>query len=240
MKVRERLMRFVGPKLATRMRNVVRRQGIPFWGNLRRTRPFSENFGFDRGTPIDRFYLHRFLQEHSADISGKVLEIQGTGYTRRFGQDVTEAHSVDIVDEFGPTYLCDLAHSENVIPSNYYDCFLLPNTLCVLRDVETCLAQALRIVKPRGVILATTSAFVPLCPDCPDYWRMSADGWLQLAARVWPGCEYVVAGHGNCLAAVAAMLGLACEELTDGELTLHDHRYPVLVTLVCRKKDSCK
>jgi hypothetical protein len=41
-------------------------------------------------------------------------------------------------------------------------------------------------------------------------------------------------GHGNCLAAVAAQMGLAEEELTAAELSVHDPRFPVLTTIVAR------
>ena len=40
------------------------------------------------------------------------------------------------------------------------------------------------------------------------------------------------------LAAVAALLGVAVEELTPAELDYEDRRYPVLVTLFCRKSDA--
>jgi len=44
-----------------------------------------------------------------------------------------------------------------------------------------------------------------------------------------------VQAHGNCLAAAAAMYGLAQEELSSHELDMQDPRYPVLVTIRCRK-----
>jgi SAM-dependent methyltransferase len=188
----------------------------------------------ERGTAVDRHYLDAFLTRWQQDITGDVLEIQSPGYTRRHGHALRETHSVDINGDHNPTYVCDLAQAQGVIPSDRYDCFLLPNTLCVLRDIEGCLREALRVVKPGGVILATTASFVPLA-DVPDYWRMSAAGWQLLAERVWPGCEIEVRGHGNVLAAVAAMLGLAREELSPKELDVHDPLYPVLVTLRCRK-----
>jgi len=47
-----------------------------------------------------------------------------------------------------------------------------------------------------------------------------------------------VESHGNCLAGVAAMLGLAREELTSAELDVAHPRYPVLVTVMCRKPRS--
>lgn len=232
---RLRLKRWIGPRWTVRLRCLARGKPWPRWGNLRRLRPFSDSFGFDRGTPVDRYYLHRFLTRHGGDITGEVLEIQLPGHTERFGRGVTTAHTVDIVPSFNPTYCCDLAQAEGVIPSDRYDCFLLPNTLSVLRDLEGCLRQALRVVRPGGVILASTAALGPLLPEPCDYWRMSAEGWREVANRVWPGCEIEVAGHGNHVAVLAAVLGLAHEELRREELEAQDSRYPVLVTLRCRK-----
>lgn len=233
--IREELKQLLGPRWTTRLRCLVRGKDWPRWGNLRRLQPFSTNFGFDRGTPVDRYYLHRFLDVNRALITGDVLEIQTVGYARRYGNDLGRTDSIDINLQFRPTYLCDLARSEGVIPSEAYDCFLLPNTFQHLRALELCLRHALRVVKPGGMILASAAGFLPLIPDGPDYWRSSADGWRELLGRVWAGCDVTVESHGNCLAAVAAMLGLALEELTAAELETRDPRYPVLITVACRK-----
>jgi hypothetical protein len=233
--LRQQLKAVIGPRWTTRLRCLSRGLPLPRWGNLRRVTPFSSCFGFDRGTPVDRYYLERFLDAHRASIAGDVLEIQMVAYAGRFGHQVRRADSVDLNPAVRPTFLCDLAHSESVLPSEAYDCFLLPNTLCVLQDLEGCLRHALRVIKPGGVILASTAGFVPLAPDCPDYWHLSAAGWREITERVWAGCEVTVESHGNCLTAVAAMLGLALEELTPAELEVMDPRYPVLVTVVCRK-----
>ena len=232
---RQQLKALIGPRWTTRLRSATRGLGMPRWGNLRRVRPFSTQFGFDRGTPVDRYYLHRFLEQHRSLIRGDVLEIQMPGYARRYGSELQATHSVDIDPRHQPTYLCDLARANGVIPSARYDCFLMPNTLCVLRDVEGALREALRVIRPGGVILASTAAFVPLTPDAPDYWHLSAAGWREIIERAWPGCEARIESHGNCLVAVAAMLGLAHEELTPSELDVEDPRYPVLVTIFCRK-----
>ena len=227
----------MSPRGLVWLRCVTRGLPWPRWGNLRRLQPFSSQFGFERGTPIDRYYLHEFLEQHRHLITGRVLEIQMPAYTRRYGQGVTVADSVDIVagTHEGLTYLVDLGRSEGVIPDASYDCVLLPNTLCVLRDIEACLRNALRVVRPGGVVLATTAGIGPLTGDGHDLWRMGADGWRVLTDRVWPGCDVQVEQRGNCLAAVASMLGLALEELRDDELRFQDPRYPVLVTLACRK-----
>lgn len=84
----------------------------------------------------------------------------------------------------------------------------------------------------------TGCVYVPLTPDYPDYWHLSAAGWREITARVWAGHEVEIVQQGNCLAAVAAMLGLAHEELTPAELDVQDERYPVLVSLRCRKASN--
>jgi len=233
--VLQNLKQLLGPRWTTRLGRLVRGQERPRWGNLRRVRPFSESFGFDRGTPVDRHYLRSFLEAHRDVITGDALEIQTTGYARRYGHDLRRVDSVDIRPEFRPTFTCDLAHSADVLPTEGYDCFLLPNTLQHLREPEAALGHALRVVRPGGVILASGAGFVPLIADGPDYWRLSAAGWTELVARVWGGCEVTIDSFGNCLAAVAAMLGLALEELSPRELDVRDPRYPVLVTVACRK-----
>jgi len=98
------------------------------------------------------------------------------------------------------------------------------------------LMNALRALQPGGVLLASAAGFVPLTADVADYWRLSPDGWRVLLARLWPGEEVIVEGHGNCLAAVAAQMGLAVEEITPAELDVVDPRYPVLTTVFCRKR----
>jgi hypothetical protein len=226
--------RLGGPAMTVTARCLVRGYELPRWGNLRRTKPFSSSYGFERGQPIDRYYLHRFLSAHRDLIAGDVLEIQGTSYTERFGRDLTRADSFDIEARYEPTYICDFAHCGAVIPDDAYDCLLLPNALPHFRELDRCLAHALRVVRPAGIILASAAGLLPLTGDAPDYWRMTPHGWREMLGAAWPGATLEVAGHGNCLSAVGAQLGLALEELTEAELDVHDPRFPVLTTMLCR------
>ena len=235
MTILDGVKRVLGRRGTVRARLWTRGMPRPRWGNLRRLSPFSDSFGFDRGTPVDRFYLERFLQSESAAIRGRVLEVQVSGSTRRFGRDVEVAHTVDIEDRFSPTYLCDLARAEDVIPTGFYDCVLLPNTLQHLRDLEPALRNAVRVLKPGGTLLASAACLMRLTSPDDDFWRLSAAGWRIIAARVWPGCDVDVRAHGNCLVAAAGVYGLALEELRDQELESQDDRFPVLITIRCRK-----
>ena len=230
--------RIAGPRLTTRLRSIARGYPVPRWGNMRRLTPFSDYFGFERGTPIDRFYVTGFFTTHAHEIKGRVLEIQSTSHAERFGAGVTVLHSIDIDPRFNPTFCCDLSQTQNVIASESYDCFLLPNTLAQVMDLHAALENAYRVVAPGGVILATCPGFVPLIPDGKEYWHVTADGWQEVFSRACPCSVLEVESHGNCLAAVAAMYGLALEELTPAELDYKDPRYPVLVTVCCRKPAS--
>ena len=54
-------------------------------GHLRQLTPISYEFGYDRGQPVDRYYIENFLSRHADDIRGRVLEIGDNHYTRTFG-----------------------------------------------------------------------------------------------------------------------------------------------------------
>src|SRR6266850_20053 len=95
--IRALVKRSVSPRTLVWLRCVTRGLPVPRWGNMRRVRPFSEHFGFERGTPIDRYYLHRFLDRHRHLITGRVLEIQAPGYTVTYGHALTATDSVDVV-----------------------------------------------------------------------------------------------------------------------------------------------
>ena len=50
-----------------------RKRAVRF-GSFRRLTPISRLWGSDRGLPIDRYYLERFLERHAGDVRGHVLE----------------------------------------------------------------------------------------------------------------------------------------------------------------------
>src|ERR1041385_110870 len=81
-------------------------------GALRRLEPVSREFGFDRGLPIDRFYIDNFLSAHRADIRGHVLELGDDRYTREFGTGVTRSDVLDVTkDNAKATIVADLTHT---------------------------------------------------------------------------------------------------------------------------------
>ena len=60
--------------LATRRRLRRLTRPAPLRG-LRRLAPVSDKWGHDRGTPVDRWYIERFLERQAGDIRGRVLSL---------------------------------------------------------------------------------------------------------------------------------------------------------------------
>src|SRR5689334_10122786 len=89
MRLPERLAearRALGGASMRALRRMVRLRRPVVFDDRLRTTPVSRVFGVDRGTPIDRHYIERFLAEEARWIRGAVLEVGDDGYTRRFAQ----------------------------------------------------------------------------------------------------------------------------------------------------------
>ncbi|HVE69467.1 MAG TPA: methyltransferase domain-containing protein [Solirubrobacteraceae bacterium] len=216
--------------LVRAMRSLRRGHRPVRFGSLRSTRPLSGAWGYDRGTPVDRWYIDRFLGEHRADVTGRVLEVKDSGYTRRFGHDVTEEGVLDVDAANGrATYVADLADGEG-LPSDAFDCFILTQTLQYVYDVPAALRQARRVLRPGGVLLATVpSASRVTDPPATDYWRFTPPGLARLLAEAFGPGATTVQARGNVLATVAFLEGLAAEDLERSELSDDDERLPLIV-----------
>lgn len=205
-----------------------------FFGTLRHTRPVSRRWGFDRGLPIDRYYIERFLAEHRADIHGSVLEVYDNAYTRRFGVDVRGSDVLDI-DATNPraSIVADLARATTVA-DDAFDCFVLTQTLQLVFDCRAAVAETYRILRPGGVVLATVPGITRTIPrdEAPvDYWRFTPDSCRRVFAEVFGQESIEVKAFGNVLAAVAFLEGIAAEELRPRELDVLDESYPVVVAV---------
>jgi SAM-dependent methyltransferase len=203
----------------------------PVWlGSLGTTTPVGRSWGYDRGTPVDRWYIERFLSGHREDICGRVLEVKDSGYTDRFGTAVAERGVIDVDPANArATYVADLASADS-IPSAAFDCFVLTQTLQYIFDVPAALAHAHRVLRPGGVLLATVPVTSRVTdPPLTDYWRFTPDSIRRLLDDVFGAEAATVAGHGNVLAQVAFLEGLAAEDLTAEELAADDERFPLIV-----------
>lgn len=199
--------------------------------SLRRTSPVSNEYGFDRGEPVDRIFVHGFLERHSADIRGRCIEVKDGRLVARFGCGrVTGCEVVDI-DPGNPnaTIVGDLA-SAATLPTESFDCFILTQTLQYVYDVEEALGNAYRSLAPGGALLVTVPTVSRIDPSAreADYWRLTPSGLRTVAERSCPEAEIEVGGHGNVLAAAAFLYGFARHELDEASLRRDDPDFPLL------------
>lgn len=207
------------------------------WGNMRRTKPFSEVWGSDRGLPVDRRYIEEFLAAHAADIRGQALEIHGPLYTERYGGDrVHRAHVLDIdPDNEQATIVGDLS-LEATLPEGRFDSFVNTQTLQFIPDADAAAANCYRCLAPGGVLLLTAPSASRLDVGLDDYWRWTPRGLEEFLARCLPPeAEREVTPYGNVLTTVAFAYGLSAEELTDAEYAVRDPLFPLVVCARVRK-----
>jgi len=211
-------------------------------GALRRTAPIDPNWGFERGTPIDRVYIERFIGSHGADVRGRVLEIAAPDYTSRYG---TELDRVDILmaTEGNPeaTIVGDLTDAPQ-IPSDSFDCAIVTQTLQFVYDVRAALATLHRILAPGGVLLATVPGITKISPpedeQYGEWWHYTGRSARRLAEEAFPSGDVEVETFGNVLTAAGFLYGLAAPDLRAEELALRDPLYEVIIGLRATKARS--
>ena len=94
---------------------------------------------------------------------------------------------------------------------------------------------------PGGVLLATVPGISQISrydmDRWGDYWRFTDASIRRLFGDVFGPENVAVQTHGNVLAAIAFLEGLAAEELDAAELRSHDPDYQVLITVRAVKSD---
>ncbi len=212
------------------------------WGDLRRTDPVSRDWGYDRGTPVDRRHIEAFLAAHSSDVRGAVLEVQEDDFTRAFGGSRVTSHDVVDIDPSSgrATILADLRCAPD-LSSDRFDCIVLTQTLHVIDDVGAALRECHRILKPGGVLLATLPAASRSCLEYGtdgDLWRVTPAGARRLVEAAFEPSHASYDVYGNILTNTAFLHGLAAEELTDAEFETADPYFPAITGVRARKSEG--
>ena len=225
-------------KTAFRIRaNVTKvvKPGKSYWLATRSVKPLSSKFGFDRGTPIDRYWIEKFIKSNAKDIKGRVLEIDDSRYTKAYGKGVTKSDVLDINPKNqNANIIADLRRMPQV-PSNTYDCLVITHVLGMVDEVDKAVAELYRVLKPGGVILATSSCLSPTYDLTNNYWRFTNAGFKYLFGKKFSKNKIDCKSLGNVLTGQAFWVGLSQEELTKKELDFDDPHYPCIVGIRAKK-----
>lgn len=199
-----------------------------------RTQPLSKHWGYDRGTPIDRWYIERWLSGQARDIRGSVLEAMDSRYTTRFGTGVTASHVLDVDPSNRQATLVADLEQPNEFPTAAFDCIVLTQTLQYVYDLPAAVSSIHGALRPGGVCLATVPLISRLDAAVPpesEYWRLTGAACARLFGERFGTANVQVSECGNLRAGSAFLLGLAAEELSERELAAEDPSFPILTTV---------
>jgi len=182
-------------------------------------------------------YIEEFLARHATDVRGACLEILNADYTNRFGgARVTSSDVLDINPaNTAATIVADLGEPDS-LPAERFDCAIFTQTLHLVPDMGTALANIWRALSRGGVLLLTVPAVGRHEARGFDHdrWRVTSTGleWLLTGLS---DASPEVTSYGNVLSCAAFLYGLAAEELSPAELQAFDREFPLVVAARVRK-----
>jgi hypothetical protein len=207
------------------------------FGSLRIINPVDRDFGFNLGTPVDRYYIENFLREHQNLIQGEVLEVGEDSYTSKYAPSEHRLTILNVVDK--PGCLKGDLESGDGIPENAFDCVIMTQTLPFIYDVNSAVFHVHKMLKPGGYLLATNPCISQISrfdmDRWGDYWRFTPLSIKRLLENYFHKDNIKIEAHGNSLTSTCFILGIPCEKLSSKELDYADQDYPVTITALAQK-----
>lgn len=200
--------------------------------------PLNRTFGFSRGTPIDRYYIEKFLDEEKEYIKGRVLEVAEDTYTRKYGTAVSDSFMLHVSSE-DPRFIKGNFETGEGIEKETMDCMILTQVLPSIFDCNAAVYNIYRMLAPGGRCLITVSGIAQISrydmDRWGDYWQFTDLSLRKLLEREVPKDKIQIKTYGNVKAATAMLYGVAAEELSQEELDYMDEDYQVSICAVIWK-----
>lgn len=202
-------------------------------GHFERFEPFSRSYGFDRGGPIDRFFIDRFLRSHAPSVKGRVLEIGDNEYTLLIGGDNVEKSDILHVNENNhkATFIGDLSDAPT-LPSDAFDCIILTQTLHLIWDVKDALETCKRVLKKGGCLLLTVPGISQIEVGewaTTWYWSFTDRSMKKFMNETFGEGNYELDVFGNAYLASAFLFGVGQGEVDPRFYDLQDPYYQMLI-----------
>lgn len=201
-------------------------------------RPLNREFGFPRGTPIDRYYIENWLEQNRERIRGDVLEIAENTYTKRFGAEGAESHILHVSLEKDGFIKGNFETGEGITQESM-DCIILTQTLPFIYDCKQVIANLYKMLRKGGTALVTTGGITQISRYDMErwghFWSFTTASLKRLIEESAFGKNYTMSVYGNVKTACALMYGVAAEELKPEELEYADADYPVSICAVLKK-----
>ncbi len=209
-------------------------------GDLKRKEPFSRQFGYDRGGPIDRYYIEEFLKRNAEIIRGNALEIGDNEYTLRFGKENISKSDILHIDQGNSkaTIIGDLSDAPQ-IQDNTFDCFVFTQTLHLIYDFHAALSTCHRILKPGGTLLLTVPGLSQI--DQGEwgsnwFWSFTSKSMKLVMEKTFPQSEISIETFGNVLSSAAYLYGMGINEMSKEDMDYRDPCYQQIIAVKATKR----
>ena len=227
-------------KVYVSLRAILNRFLSPSKTTLRSIKKHSEKFGFDRGTPIDRYYIDHFLKNLNLENNfnrslefGEILYSDSFKVKEKYFLSHPEYETRDIASN---QILFDL-NSEHSYEGTKFDLILSTNVINFTKNPFVSIKHHIDMLNSRGTLVLTVSASMPIskfdAERWGDYWRFTPDGLNQLLRTL--NCEYHIKSFGSFVTSIAFLCGLSAEEIDATDLNKNDDSYPIVVMAIIKK-----
>lgn len=218
---------------------LLKRKAIGFdYGSLRTLNPISSVYGMDRGTPIDRYYIKKFIEKHSALIHGITVEIGDKQYSKLFNSGITESIAAGINNGNEVVYL-DLTNPDAEFMDKV-DCLIATQVLNFIYDFKKSIHGISKILRKNGTALITLACLEQVSTydknEWGDYWRFTPDSAKKMFSEIFEDSNVEIDVYGNLLTVTSILHGLSAEELKQEELNYKDPQYPLIIGVKVVKK----
>ena len=197
-------------------------------------KPLSYRFGAERGKPIDRYYIEKFLEDNSKYIQGDVAEIAENTYTIKYGINVKNSY-IYHVEGLNGAKKVNLETGDGVV-DGALDCLILTQTLQTIYDLSITMKNIKRLLKKDGTALITLPGITQISlrdyNNWGDRWRFNDIVARELAINAGFEPEKIeVQSHGNIKTCFALLYGLCLEDMKEEDFKYIDKQYQMLITM---------
>lgn len=203
-------------------------------------RPISRRCGYERGTPIDRYYIEKFLDLNQKYIQNKVMEVADDQYTLKYKKNIKEAFIMH-VEGWGKNVVQINLETGNGVPefTNSIDCFICTQTIQMIYDMKTAIKNIYQMLKQDGTALITIAGIAGISLydyyNWGEYWRVTPKALRMIMEETFDKDKIEIFGYGNIKTTIAFLYGLCVEDLSEEDFSYDDEQFPMLIGCVVRK-----
>lgn len=202
--------------------------------------PLNRTFGWERGKPVDRYYIERFLEGNRELIGGDVLEIAENTYTMQFGGERVKNSYILHIEGWGENAIKGNLETGEGIEIEKFDTVIITQTLMFTYGIEQVAQNIYKMLKQGGRAFITVAGISQISRYVADEWgsyfAFHEDAMRKLFVPLFGEENVDVQTHGNMKTAIALLYGLSYEDLKPEDFEIVDNDYPVIITTALYKR----